>query len=167
MDFDVTHRYSSPPDVTFAMLTSPEFLRARFEATGALQHEIVECAPTSDGGFRVVTKRTVQADIPAFARRIFTPTNSMTQTEVWDPATADARRGEWRIEPEGVPVPVSSAGSITLEPADDGTVQRVVGRIKVSVPLIGGRLERFVFDQAKTTLDDEHAFGERWLQERA
>jgi hypothetical protein len=52
-----------------------------------------------------------------------------------------------------------------LEAADGGAVQHIAATIKVSVPLVGGKLERFVFDQAKKTMDAEHAFGQRWLQE--
>jgi hypothetical protein len=33
------------------------------------------------------------------------------------------------------------------------------------VPLFGGKLERFVYDQAKKRMDLEHDFGEQWLRE--
>ena len=46
-------------------------------------------------------------------------------------------------------------------------MHHIEGTIKVSVPLIGGRLERFVFDQAKATTDAEHTFGRQWLAERS
>ncbi len=164
MDVHVEHPYDASPDDVFAMLTDPEFLRARLEATGALKYEVVECEETSDGGFRIVTRRTVQADIPGFARRVFTPTNSMTQVEDWRPAFEGAREGMWRIDAQGVPV--STSGTTHLESVDGGAAQYIDGTIKVSVPLIGGRLERFVFDQAMKTLDVEHVFGRKWLTER-
>jgi hypothetical protein len=147
------------------MFSDPEFLRAKFEATKALEFEIVECAATPDGGFRIVTNRTVQADIPGFARKFFKPNNAMTQTEEWEAPTGGVRAGTWGIEPHGVPVAVSTSGTTRLESAGDGAVQYITATIKVSVPLIGGKLERFVFDQAKKTMDIEHDFGRQWLSE--
>ena len=41
VDFHVEHPYDAAPDAVFAMLSDPEFLRARFEATGALEYEVV------------------------------------------------------------------------------------------------------------------------------
>ena len=165
MDSQQQYAYKAAPDVVFAMFCDPEFLRAKFEATEALEHEIVECAATPDGGFRIVTNRTVQADIPGFAKKFFKPNNAMTQTEDWGPTSGGIREGTWRIEPHGVPVSVSTSGTTRLEPADGGAVQHIAAKIKVSVPLIGGKLERFVYDQAKKTMDLEHEFGEQWLRE--
>jgi hypothetical protein len=160
------YTYSAAPDVVFAMFSSPDFLRARFEATGALEHEIVECTEVPDGGFRIVTNRTAQADIPGFARKFFKPNTAMTQTEDWASDSDGRRSGTWRIEPHGVPVSVSTSGTTSLDAADGGTVHTIDATIKVSVPLVGGKLERFIFDQAKKTMDSEHEFGQKWLADR-
>jgi hypothetical protein len=167
VDSELEHAYGAPPGAVFAMLCDPEFLRAKFEATEALAYEIVECAAMPDGGFRIVTNRTVQADIPGFAKKFFKPENAMTQSEDWGPASGDVREGTWKIEPHGVPVSVSTSGTTRLEPADGGAVQRIAATIKVGVPLVGGKLERFVYDQAKKTMDLEHAFGRKWLKEHS
>lgn len=166
MDSKLEYSYDADPDVVFAMFSDPEFLRAKLEATGALEYEVVECAKTPDGGFHIVTKRTVKADIPGFAKRFFKPNTSMTQTEDWEPASDGTRAGTWRIEPQGVPVPVSTSGTTRLEGSGGGAVQLIAAIIKVSVPLVGGKLERFVFDQAKTTMDLEHDFGQQWLHQQ-
>jgi hypothetical protein len=167
VDSEIAYSYDALPDTVFAMFTDPEFLRAKFEATEAVAFEVVECNAASDGGFRIVTNRTVQADIPGFAKKFFKPENAMTQTEEWGPASDGAREGTWRIEPHGVPVSVSTSGTTRLEGADGGAVQHITARIKVGVPLVGGKLEKFVYDQAKKTMDLEHAFGQRWLAEHS
>src|SRR5258707_15427346 len=121
------------------MFTAPEFLRAKFEATEAIAFEVVECAEVSDGGFRIVTNRTVLADIPGFAKKFFKPENAMTQTEDWGAVIDGVREGTWRIEPHGVPVSVSTSGTTRLGAADGGAVQRIAATIKVGVPLVGGK----------------------------
>ena len=113
----------------------------------------------------IVTHRTVEADIPGFAKKVFKPVNALTQIEEWEPAAGASRAGTWRIETKGVPV--STGGATRLAAAPAGSVHHIEGRIKVSVPLVGGRLERFVYDQANKTLDIEHDFGQKRLAERA
>lgn len=163
MDVDLAYEYDAAPIPVFSMLSDPDFLRARFEATKAVDYEVIECEATAGGGFNIVTTRTVIAEIPGFARKFFKPTNTMTQSEEWKPASAEAREGTWRIEPHGVPVSVSTFGTTRLEADNGRTRHRIDAVIKVSVPLIGGKLERFIFNQAKGILDAEHAFGCEWL----
>jgi hypothetical protein len=163
VDFHLKHPYDAAPDVVWAMLTDPEYLRAKLAATDALEFDLVECTATPDGGFRIVTQRTVEADIPGFAKKVFKPVNSLTQIEDWQPETDGVRQGTWRIETKGVPV--STGGTGRLEPTPIGAVQHIEGKIKVSVPLIGGRLEKFVFDQANKTMETEHDFGQKWLKD--
>jgi hypothetical protein len=167
VDSENAYAYAAPPDAVFAMFTDPEFLHAKFEATEAVSFEIVECTEAYDGGIHIVTNRTVRADIPGFAKKFFKPENAMTQTEDWGPASDGAREGTWRIEPHGVPVSVSTSGTTRLVGADGGAVQHITAAIKVGVPLVGGKLERFVYDQAKKTMDLEHAFGQQWLAEHS
>jgi hypothetical protein len=165
VDAALDHAYGAAPDAVFAMFCNPVFLQAKFEATEAIAYEIVECAETPDGRFRIVTNRTVMADIPGFAKKFFKPENAMTQTEDWGPWVDGVREGTWKIEPHGVPVSVSTSGTTRLEPTDGGAVQHIAATIKVGVPLVGGKLERFVYDQAKRTMDLEHACGRNWLAE--
>jgi Protein of unknown function (DUF2505) len=159
----VEYPYDAADAAVFAMFSHAGFLLAKLEATGATDCEVVECAETGGGGFRIVTRRTVEADIPGFAKKVFKPTNALTQIEDWQAAAGGTRTGTWRIETKGVPV--STSGVTRLESTGAGAVQHIEGRIKVSVPLIGGRLEHFVYDQAHRTLDLEHEFGRRWLAE--
>jgi hypothetical protein len=165
VDLHLEYPYEAPADVVWAMFVDPEFILAKLEATGALEFDVAECAPTPDGGFRIATQRTVQAEIPGFARKVFNPTQSLKQIEDWEADAGGTRPGEWRVESKGVPV--TTGGATRLESTDHGCVQHIEGRIKVSVPLIGGRLEKFVYDQAKGITDAEHAFGLQWLAERA
>ena len=165
VDFHVEYPYDAAADAVFAMFSNPEFILAKLDATLATECEVVECAETADGGFRIVTNRTVEADIPGFAKKVFKPTNALMQIEDWQAAATGTRPGTWRIETKGVPV--STGGVTRLESTAAGAVQHIEGTIKVSVPLSGGRLERFVYDQAHRTLDIEHEFGRQWLAERS
>jgi Protein of unknown function (DUF2505) len=145
------------------MLTDREFLLQRFAATNALEYEVLECSVRDGGGFRVVTRRKVAADIPSIARKVLKPVNTMVQTELWDPGADGVYSGQWSVDAKGTPV--STSGTMRLVATATGSLNRIDGRIKVGVPLIGGKIEGFVFDQAKKTLDAEEKFGQRWLSE--
>ena len=103
VDFHLEHPYDAAPDAVFALLSDPEYLRARFEATGALEYEVVDCDPTPEGGYRIVTTRTVQADIPSFAKKFFKPNTAMTQTEDWDAGVGGHSSGNVADRAEGRP----------------------------------------------------------------
>ena len=92
----------------------------------------------------------------------------MTQTEDWDAESGGHSHRHVANRAQGR----SGFGQDDrhhprLEAAGDGSVHHIDATIKVSVPLVGGKLERFVFDQAKQTLDLEHEFGQQWLKEHA
>jgi hypothetical protein len=163
MDVHVEHAYAAAPDVVFSMLTNREFLLERFDATGALEYEVLECNARDGGGFRVVTRRKVEAEIPSLARKVLKPVNTMVQTELWNSGADGVYSGEWSIDAKGTPV--STSGTMRLVATDTGSLNRIDGKIKVGVPLIGGKIESFVFDQARKTLDAEEQFGQRWLSE--
>lgn len=160
MDLRTEHHYPAGPDAVFGMLTDPAFLRAKLEARGDTDVEVVECAPTADG-YRIVTRRKVAMDVPGFARKVLNPTNTVTQTDVWSAADGGVRSGTWRVEAAGVPVTMS--GTMSLAATPDGCVEVIEGVVRSAVPLVGGRLEKLVGGTAGRNLQEEHDFARRWL----
>ena len=79
--------------------------------------------PDGDG-FVIRTSRTVDVDVPGFARKVLKPTNTMVQTDTWSARDLDgARDGDFDIDVKGAPVHVP--GQMRIEPtADGGTVTR-------------------------------------------
>jgi uncharacterized protein YndB with AHSA1/START domain len=164
MRLQIRYDYPAGPDEVFAMLTDPEFLRAKLEARGDTDVVVDECGPTADG-FRVVTRRTVAVDVPGFAKKLLRPTNLLTQTDLWsDPAPDGSRTSTWQVEAKGVPV--AMAGTYTLRGGPGGTVGELDGEVTSSVPLVGGRFAAFVAKEAEGNLDKEHAFALQWLAAR-
>ena len=156
MDLRTEHPYDADPAAVFAMLTDPEFLRAKLASLGHRDIEVVECSPE-----RIVTRRTVPLDVPGFLRKVIHAANTVTQIDGWGPDRDGEREGTWRVDAKGVPVALS--GTMRLAAGDRGAVETIAGRAKASVPLVGGKLEKFI---AATTLDAlarEHEFGRKWL----
>ena len=82
MPFSGDETYDAAVDDVIALFTDPAVIRDRYEAAGDRDIEILECGPQGDG-FVIRTSRTVDVDIPGFAKKVLKPTNTMIQTDTW------------------------------------------------------------------------------------
>lgn len=164
MRLQTRHEYTADPEAVFDMLTDKAFLRAKLEARGDTDVEVVECGPAADG-FRIVTRRTVSLNLPGFAKRFLHPANAVTQTDVWsDPDADGTRTGRWQVEATGVLARM--AGTMTLSGGPDGSVEDIDGEVSSSIPVIGGRMAGFLGGAAQENLAEEHEFARSWLATR-
>jgi len=157
MPFSGDQTYDAAIDDVFALFTDPDVVRARYEAAGDRDIEILECGPQGDG-FVIRTSRTVDVDLPGFARKVLKPTNTMIQVDTWSARDLDgARDGDFAIEVKGAPVKV--AGEMRIEPTADGRTRHTVdGKLDVKVPLIGGKVASWAEGPSQQRLDGEYTF---------
>ena len=157
----VTHQFNGDVDRVFALITDPGFLERKFLAGGA-KDVSVDREDLAGGGVRLTIRRHVTVDLPGFAKKFIQPTNAVLQTETWDAASpGEPRRCTYRIDVQGVPSHID--GTVTLTPDGGGTRQDVDAKVKVSIPLVGGRLEGLAVDSGKKLLADEADFTNREL----
>jgi hypothetical protein len=159
MDIDVTNHYPADVATVFAMITDPEFLEQRYAVVGAT-HVSVSCE--EDGGtFRITIDRTVPVTVPAFARRVLQPTTNIHQVDEWSLEDREEMQGTWSVKAKGLPIEMQ--GDIRLVPSGSGCDHEITGEMHVGVPLIGGRLKRFLLGDTLESISGEHAFGVAWL----
>lgn len=161
MSIQQSHHYDADAGRVFELMTDEGFLRDKYAAFG---HEGFEVLEHSIDGDRVTvrTKRVVPANVPAFARKFISPRSTVVQTERWEGPPAGARHGTWTIEVEGAPVSIS--GTMSLDPDAGGCRHVIHGEVKVSIPLVGGKIARFVEDDSVKSVADEVAFTRRRLE---
>ena len=108
-------------------------------AGGALAHDVTI---TPDGaGMTVVVDQTLPADgIPAFATKFVGSEIQVVQTETW----TSPREAALDLVIPGKPGHLR--GTITLTESGTETVEAVAGDLKVSIPLVGGKLESLIAD---------------------
>jgi hypothetical protein len=155
MRMQVSHHFDSDVETVYALMSDPEFLARKYADQGAAEIQVDsdrrEDAPT------VVSRRKMTVDLPGFAKKVMTPTNTVVQTDEWSPTDGDGRRVcRYRVEVQGVPSRID--GTVTLSPDGDGTRQDVEAEVKVSIPLLGGRLEKFAVESGTKSLAQEAAF---------
>lgn len=148
--------YDADVETVYTLISDPDFMTRKYTAVGA-RDVAVDRAETDDGGCELVTKRTVTVDLPGFAKRVMQPSNTAVQTENW--AAADElgnRVCTYHVEVQGMPSKVT--GSLTLSADAGGTKQVIDAEVKVSIPLLGGRLEKFAIETGNDDLGKQVEF---------
>jgi uncharacterized protein YndB with AHSA1/START domain len=156
MRMNLEHHYDADVETVFALITDPDFITRKYEALGGT-NVAVDKSEEDDGGCEVVTRRTVTVDLPGFAKRVMQPSNTAVQTENWAAADANgARICTYHVELQGMPSKVT--GTLTLRAMGGGTEQVVDADVKVSIPLIGGKLEKFGIETGKDDIGKQVDF---------
>ncbi len=161
-----THTYAAPPDDVLTMMTDPDVLTAKYESLGHRSIKITE-HEVDDGAVTVASKRSVPMDVPGFAKRFLSPMNTVEQRDEWEAPEADgSRTGTWKVNAAGVPVGVGGSQTITPGKKKGTTQVKVVGEVKSSVPLVGGKLASFIGSDVERTIAAEEDFNDSWLADR-
>ena len=160
MDLRTQLRFDTDPVTVFAMFTDEAYLARKAGATGAVRHE----ASVTRLGDHVTVRllRVMPPDVPDFLRGFVGETIDLDQTDVWQPASSDgSRTGSIRIEMGGAPVQLT--GGMTLVGTAAATAATIDARVKASIPLVGGRIEKAVHDAVVHAARIEEQVGRAWL----
>lgn len=144
--------YDAPLSEVAAMLRDRTFREKVCTRQRVLSHDIVI---TEDGDAADVRIERLQAveRIPSFAAKVVGDQITIVQREEW----SDLHRGTYTV---GIPdKPGHISGTVTLAERDGRTVETVSLDIKVSIPLVGGKLEGVVLDLLTSALRTEHEVG--------
>lgn len=151
----VSHHYDADVETVYRLISDPAFIERKYAGLGAT--DIVIETEEVDAAVHNVIRRKVTIDLPGFAKKVMSPTNTVVQTEQWSTPDAQGNRVcAYTVEVQGVPSRIK--GTVTLTPADGGTSQDIEADVKVSIPLLGGKLEKFAIDSGTKTLADEATF---------
>jgi hypothetical protein len=162
MDVSAEIRYPGARlDDVVAMVLDPEFRAAVCEATMALHHDVwIEHA--DDGTASVTVSRTLPAYVPDFVKRFVGETITLMQVERWAAADTAVQRSAG-LDLTVVGQPARMSGTILVEEYDDGTVEVITGDLRVSLPLIGSRVESEIAKGVVAAARKEQEAGIAWL----
>lgn len=151
----VKFTYKQDPDTVFKFLSDPATVRARSEAFGERGMQITESNGT------ITNRREVDADVPAIAKKVLKPTNTVTEVKAWNAATKTATMS---VDIQGAPIKV--AGNIRLTPSGTGTEYTVDFQVTCKIPLIGGQIEKHATGQTEDGMRREYEWNKARLDER-
>jgi uncharacterized protein YndB with AHSA1/START domain len=158
------HHYDADVESVYSLITDPDFMERKYTAIGG-KDVAIDRSETDGGGCELVTRRTVTVDLPGFAKKVMQPSNTAVQRENWGSAQPDGSRVcEYTVEIQGMPSKVT--GTLVLSADGEGSQQVIDADVKVSIPLLGGRLEKFGIETGKEDLAKQVEFTNAELSSR-
>jgi len=145
--FDDLHRLNKPAASVLKMYSDRGYFEKKYaQLSGVKDFEILECE-TRGTTFRIKHRSQQKSDtssLPEFARKFLAEYNTVVQQDTWDIA---AGTGRLEIEIKGVPIKISADMKVTGSPNATNAFNWV---ISCSIPLLGGKLEKFIVDDIRT-----------------
>ena len=141
----VHYEFEHDVESVFNLLTDPQFLVDRCLELGELE---ASCDVEEQDDVTVVNlTRKLQRDLPGFLAKIFDPVQTMKMSEQWQPDGDGGWGGEYTVDVEGQPVSIGA--KFELYPTDAGCCYSVEHRARAKIPLLGGRIEKYIKGQAE------------------
>lgn len=148
--------YDAPLAEVAAMLADPTFREEVSRQQKVLRHDVH--LERTDAALTVRVEQVRTADgMPSFARKIVGDEMAIVQEERW----TSPERGDVTVTIPGKPGDVT--GTITLREDGATTTETVDLTVKVSIPLVGGKVEHLVADILRKALVVENAVGRDYL----
>ncbi len=145
--------FPADPVRTFELVVDEDYVAAVAAATGGRDIE-VSVEHGADGSATVTSRRTLPAELPSYARAFVGDAIRLHEVRHYGPADGSgARSGTVEGTFEGVPVRIS--GTLALHGAGTGSVIDFTAAVTASLPLVGGKVERFAAEQVRAFLAKE------------
>lgn len=160
----IEHRTTStwPVQDVFTALVDESYLRDRLAVLGGTDARLVSY-DAADGRTSYQLKQGVSAEhLPSVAKGLLGGDLVIHRAEVW---TGAGTTGTVEVTINGVPGKLD--GTLVLADHAGGSSLTLTGQVKVSIPLMGGKLETMIAEQVAKLLDKENEFTTEWLANRA
>lgn len=151
--------YAAPLDEVAAMLRDPEFREQVCERQGVLRSSVT-IDPDGDGMRARIEQVQAATGVPSFAKTFVGDEIQIVQEEDW----SGPDRGLIELTIPGKPGDMR--GTATLVESGGTTTETVELTVKVSIPILGGRLEGLIADLLTKALKVENVVGREWLDGR-
>ena len=155
---NLTINYTQDVDTVYRFVTDPEVIKKRSEAMG---EKDIKIQVDDAGGTKTITStREIESDLPGFAKKLFSSTNTIVERREWRDA-GDKKTCKSHIDIVGTPGKIDS--NITISPSGSGCTYDIEFEVSAKVPLIRKKLEEFVAKSTMEGMRDEHEYNQREL----
>lgn len=144
-------------------MANEEFISHKVQASKPVSFT-VDISGTDSGPFTVSTVRVLPTDqVPDAFKRFVGNGIELHMTEKWGPASADgSRTADLNLKVSGLPAQASGQVILTATGTDTCEVT-YAGDLKVSIPLIGGKIEGMAVSSVDRALELERQATVEWL----
>lgn len=132
--------FTQTAEEVFDLFCDPDFLVERSMALGEVSAD-AEIDEDDKGKVIITMRREVKRDLPSFLAKVFNPQQILNLREEWQQIGSNfIGKGEFTVEGQ----PVSVKTEFTLKNTDNGCVFTAKYHPKAKIPLIGGRVEKYI-----------------------
>ncbi len=161
MDFSLEHSFDASKDSLADALLDRRFQDSLGPVGKLAERKVLSQEKTPAGGVLRRTRCVLGVDVSGPARKLMGDGDpAWVEEATWDP---EASRWDWVIHPEVAAHLLAASGAIEVSGDDRRSTRRVTGRIKVHVPLYGGRVEGWIRDGIAAAYEEEAARLADWL----
>jgi hypothetical protein len=149
MEIRIAHRFPVAPRAYWEGTRGPE-LEAEMAREGEVDMQVLErrrTPPTAFDRVRVSPRK----ELPALAQKALGVARLSYVQEIT--ANDDTMTTTWRVVPDVLPDKVRCGGTSRVVPAPGGCERIIEGEIKVSIPLVGGAVEKIVLEQIERSYE--------------
>ena len=158
--------YPVSPAVLLDALTHRDFFQWRLSRSGDEDFHFDAFEETSEGLLiRVHREVKIKADrVPAVARKFIGSSSTLVTEFLWTEREKLPYRARYRFHIGGIPVTV--AGDIRIESAQQGARQHLSVEVSSHVPLVGRKLVSMVGERVEKALDADYRSTLKYLETR-
>lgn len=157
----IEHHTTSPhsAEKVFGAMVDETYLRDRLAAVGGNDAELVTFSSAGDRTAYQLKQGVPAEHLPSIAKSLLGGDLVIQRMENWA-----AGAGTVEVTLNGVPGRLD--GAFTITDNGSGSKLTLTGEVKVSIPLMGGKLEKLIAEQVAVLLDKESEFTSEWLANR-
>ena len=160
--FDVSFESRASVEQVHSAFSDDDYWRARLAALGAatLDSLIVDAG----GTVTVATTQDLRHDLlPGLFAQLYPGDLEVVHNETWSPIGGGRVRGQVSVAVPGAPG--SGLGAALLAPAQNGSRLKYTVTVEVKVPLVGGKIERYIGAQVVERITAIQRFTTVWIAE--
>ena len=161
---DMATEYAGTPAQVHAAFCDERYWLARLEASGADDASLEAFRVGHDGGVDVVTTQVLRAErLPWIVHQFHHGDLEIRRAETWT-GLADGG-SEASVAGSIVRAPVALSGDARLSCRDERARLTFRATVEVRIPLVGGKMEKFIGTQLVNLLSAEQQFTTQWIAE--
>lgn len=160
--FDMATEYEGTVEQVHDAFCDKQYWLARLAESGADEWTLQAFQAGRDGGVDVVTTQVLRAErLPAVVHQFHHGDLEIRRSETWT-ALRDGT-AEASVASSIVRAPVLLNGDAALAAIGERARLAFQATVEVRIPLVGGKMEKFIGNQLVTLLNNEQQFTTRWI----
>lgn len=163
MDFEISHAFPHDIDQVAAAILDEGYQASLSDVESLKSREVISQEARPDGSVVRRVRCVLDLHVGGPAKSFIGDGEpAWIEEAVWHP---DRKQWQWVVKPEVAEHLLDAEGYISLTDSNGKTERVVHGRVKVSVPLYGGRVEGWIVEGLEHAYSEEAERLQAWLDE--